>query len=569
MTIISQNRAIGKTLAIPLFFLFLSFFIHGWHYGRAADIMLVKYYLDPSLFTNDLYVQTTSPAYAFFHRLVAGTIAFLHLSGSLETVFLGFYCLFGYFTLLAAYLIAKKILKNSLAAGLFVFFFILNFRPINLGPQSFWLSELRPQLDPNFAAKSFQLISLLFLISHHLLPAFTLGGLALDFHPLSSIYLAIILALWSIINLRALGAKKFAFCWLSFFVVSLPVLLSIFFSDRVNFLTDRKAFLAARYLTRGLTTFLYFPLSSLIYSIVIFFFSLLAIIKLKIKQRKTLLIIYSAVASMLLAAWLLADIFQHPAGLIFSFLRASFFLDFFGLMTINGYLVRRWENPRSRLLVILIFFSLFFSLYRLFFLLAILAIIMETTPSIPFLRPIAGKKPALFYIFSGFILLIGFSLFSSAFFSSVFSAISKEKPRIGDRAPEIPYLNSWQEVQRWSNTIPKDSLFLLLTDMPQFNTYSERASINFGETIGNLIFSEKYRRVYLSQMEDLGFDFLQMNEENNLERQLETVYSSIKEDKVREFAEKYSVDYVVAKRDRFSNLFPVFQNEDFSVYRLP
>jgi hypothetical protein len=170
-------------------------------------------------------------------------------------------------------------------------------------------------------------------------------------------------------------------------------------------------------------------------------------------------------------------------------------------------------------------------------------------------------------------LVLGVTLLVYIFFPQVLpppvlNLISREKPQLGYQSPNPDFQKNWFEVQRWTNTTPKESVFLLLTQVQDFNLYSERVAVKFRQAGGNLIFSPEFAQTYISQMEALGFDFEEMEKKNNVTDQENHLYQTLTETQINQFAQKYQIDYLVIGSQR-ALIFPlVFQNKHFSVYQM-
>jgi len=563
------KKANISALLIPLFFLTLSLIINGYQRGRPVDLILVLHKLDPQTFQKDLFVQTIGPlSYTLPHQLIALLAQLFRVTNHPEVIFFPLYLVSTLFLLLIVYQIAQLLLKHKTAASLFLLLFILNFRAISLGPQSYFLAEGRPQISPNYLALPFQLLSLLLLFKNKYLFSLVVAGVALNVHPLTSIYAYIILVFYYLINLKKFTTKQLFLWWTTSFLVASPVLIGVLSSPRINFIIDEKTFEIARYTTRGLTTFLHFPFSSFFYSTLIFVFVLVCIKIFPPQKRNLVLTVFATVILMISVNFLMVDVFRLPFGLMFSFLRASIFLDFFGLIAIVNYLYQSWQKRRiPKLLIILVFASITFSLYRPFAFIVILILMFEFSR---LLAPkhgliLKGIVSVLGYISVGGLIII--LLHPPLPSSPYLFYLLREKPHLGDSAPPPEREKSWIDVQRWSNTTPKNSLFLILVRNKAFNLYSQRATINFGETVGNLIFSPKYALIYIQQMEDLGFNFTEMEKENNVAQQGEKIFQEIPESKIRNFSNRYEVDYFIVYRYKKIGFPLAYQNDDFSVYK--
>lgn len=194
--------------------------INQYRYGIKSDqritIPCLKQLLNNNLYPND-YLITQRPV--DYTPLWPALVQFIKYSGvDIPKTFFFSYCISIYLTFLAFYLIAMILFGRKEVAILSLFFLL--FSAAGWSPGA--VGTLEDALLPRTVALPILLFSIYFFLKERYVISFFLQGVGFFVHPLSAFYVATLILISSIINLRHMGLKRFMLCITIFIVVIIP-----------------------------------------------------------------------------------------------------------------------------------------------------------------------------------------------------------------------------------------------------------------------------------------------------------------------------------------------------------
>ncbi|MFN0072540.1 MAG: hypothetical protein ACKVVP_13730 [Chloroflexota bacterium] len=183
-----------EALLMGLAFTAWSFAFRGFDGGRWSDIPIFKSFMDPRLYTRDPFISAlhegTPAAYTY---AFVGALARLLGGMNLDAVLLFLFIPASVVSLAVLYQLARDVVGNRLAAGLFLLFYIASFRLLTIGSTILHSAETTPA----FLALPFQVGGLLAAFRGRHWLAGLLIGIGLNVHAPTTILVALgIGAVW-------------------------------------------------------------------------------------------------------------------------------------------------------------------------------------------------------------------------------------------------------------------------------------------------------------------------------------------------------------------------------------
>jgi hypothetical protein len=211
-----------EALSIGALLTLWSLLFRGFEGGRWSDIPIFKSFVDPRLYVNDPFVYSlhdgTPAAYTYrFVAAVVGLLAPLPLEWALFVLFVPASVM----SLALLYLIARQLGADRVGATLFLLLYVSGFRLLTVGSTILGSAELTPA----FLALPLQLGALLaFLRERHAL-AGALAGLAVVVHTPTSSYVGLAIGLAYLLRVRHYGLKNVGIAGLAMVICSAPAIV--------------------------------------------------------------------------------------------------------------------------------------------------------------------------------------------------------------------------------------------------------------------------------------------------------------------------------------------------------
>ncbi len=203
---------------IILYIALLSIFIRGYTFGLGDQVIhlpLLFKAQDPTLYLNDYLFTAGQESFTFFYSSVANLI---ELFNNVETVFFTLYVLliFVYFYVISQ--ISQELFKNKLA---WFFSLLLFITPFYIGGAA--ITTVETSIAPRTVGNLLSLLILLLILKKKFNVAFIVLGIEFLLHPLSALYIGIIMYSHLII-IEKMKIKKLIIGSLLFLIISLPLL---------------------------------------------------------------------------------------------------------------------------------------------------------------------------------------------------------------------------------------------------------------------------------------------------------------------------------------------------------
>jgi len=609
-----------ETLCLSLFFLALSFYVAGYNFGRYIDIAYVKNFLDPSLFAKDtlLFHHLESP-YLYFHKAVAFLASWTGLESNLEVLFVILYGIVTFFTLFALIKITDHLFQNRKTTILFLFLFILNCRLISLGEPSLHLTEFAPQV----VARPFLLFSLYFFLRKKYLVSLAIAGIAFNIHLATAAYLLGIYAIYFIyhaVSTRKFDALNVLKPWGICILLALPTIIPIIGMIGPPEGMEPWMLELRRYMIYGHSSpTLLFTLDPGRWQFSIFGAVMIAIAIWKTppekEMNKIILIFFSAVGIMYLLGYIFVDIHLTHLFQTIGILRATWFVMLLGLMYVANLLRVGLENKYIHASVILLFFlSLVFDhlilyycsivlivisigaayigneklkyLLKIWFPVICIAVLILLNAAFKFVSSYQGIIHEILNklsISNLMLILLAIGLISfvvldfikenkALFFKQIslvallFISIILPFHSISIHSSASP---DWRDVQIWSNTTPKGSLFIIPPEYMDFYDYSNRPVVFNRSSLGTMVMNPEKINETLEILADMGIDLKEVVKEKSWSVQLRRdAWYKITDSQFQALAEKYDAQYIIRERALPLNFEKVYENRRFVVYKI-
>lgn len=181
---------------VSILFTILSLFFHGYSFGigdHSIHLPIIEKFIDSSLYPNDIFFLARQGDYSLFYPSV-GLLSHL-FNGKIELLFFVLYTLINFLFYAVLILLGQKFFHNMLGSLIFVAFFIY---PFHIGGSA--IQSIEISLVPRFAAFTLSILTIYFVLNYRYISAFILAFLVFAIHPITFIYLGMILGTYIFIS---------------------------------------------------------------------------------------------------------------------------------------------------------------------------------------------------------------------------------------------------------------------------------------------------------------------------------------------------------------------------------
>ncbi len=554
------KKRLGLALIILIFSAVSVFSVSPFIYGifnQAVVIPFLKDTINPELYPGD-YLLNEKVYYATY---LWSLLAFIVRSTAIELPLLFFGCYFIaiYFSFLAIYWLAMLLFKRSDVAVLTLFFFLFGNKDA-LGFTFIYGSTFIEKL----AALPLQLFVLYFYLKGRFVIAFGLLGLAFLIHPLTSVYIAAMLLVASLVNLKHIGFGKLMFYGLIMALVAGPVIVfkffnappgaSLFYADPqwVELLRLRSAHHLFP-LTWSKDDFFRMGLV-----LMVFFISWKY--KPASKQHRIITVWLATILFLWLMGTLFAEVLPVAIVIQLQLFRSSVFILPFAMFYFANYFLMTMQSDQDSFIKLAITFVALGLFYEApyeqfavvsFFGVAILMLFYYYWRSRENPMPSRYFVPLLLVV----VLLLGVGIYViDRSFSLVNGADEK-----------------WLAVQYWAKeNTPLEVMFIVPPHSSGFRIESERAIYGDWKDGTQMFFNPAYGREWIRRMTALGYDeAMEIENFDNTDKLIAAFQTLSEADFMRISREIDGTTYLVMYATRKPLNFPlVYESEQFKIYEI-
>ena len=610
---------IDYKLLLPLFLLSVAQTIwRGYQFGignHSIQISILKHYLDASLYPNDAMLATAPHFVTFFFMFAA---VLVKLFGHIETIFFIFHILTQFLILVAIYYLGTLIFEDGASAVIGVFLMLPS--KILLGAGLIHWTHL----THTFFVLPYILFSIYFFLKNRYILAYALLGISFNINCQSAAFVFPMFALVSLLQLKERNWRDVTKELGVFFLCASPTLVWLLVTMGGPLTDEWMEQLRARsnhhsfpftwskqhysnyllFVGLGILTWI-FALSNSAQTGVSTNSSGNSIIKNKDMHRKIGLFALT-VAIMCTMAVVFAEWIPVKLVLRSQLFRSTKFLTIFILIYASYYIRQSWEKGIAHKIAALgTFLALFFSAYyQWLFVIIALYLILDARKISPWaLFPVASIL--VFYLF-----VPHYELPSSLDFNSLASLIQTflenkfivlilclfillksfgKQPRLEGNLsalsmrwlywltivvtigvmfgyilpsiykgyhPPLDERGNWIKMQVWvKENTPKDALFITPPYHQSFRIFSERGMVGDWKDGTQQYFHTAYSYDWWERMQDLGGGGRQ--------------FDNFNKDQILSVANKYGASYLVFPKSKKLDLTKVYENQEFTVYKLP
>jgi hypothetical protein len=610
-------RRLSKSLVFwAALFTLLTLGISGlsFMYGNYADVPIIKEFMNPELFPNDILINNidlNTPQF-YFQRGMAELIQFFHLENHLDALFFGLYCLATFLTFLALARIVNYLFKDIKTTVIFLFLVVLGIRLIFLGAPILFQN----QFNAKVLAYPFLFFAFDCFFRKRYLVALILVGIAFNIHTAFAAYTLALFAFYHVLNLKSIKISTLVISWGAMLILALPTLIPTVLN--LSGASDPFAVEMHRFFTYGHVSPVIMltqnPLNGVIslFGIALWFYAWKLFPPEGEKQR-VIWAFWGALGIMYLVGFLFVDVIKVGFFARLFLPYSTWFFTLFGLMQV-AHLLNRGAAERRLGYAALIIIAV--SLLMPYILPISVALIWLSQNSYRFWQkegwinfcrqqlPLLGLVVYLVYLVvrppenGGIVapLLLGLAiimlvLITHPWFVSKalvnFWVRNKSKfyyllialvvgvlvslHGVTGPFPDDEVDQAWKDVQLWTNSTPIDTVFVTPPYYYNFNRYSERDQLVNYIYAGNAIFSPEIIPSYLERMEDeTGVDIKKAVENHDFEfdDKIKANWEDLSLERLEFLADKYHASYVIRENDLPLDLEIVYSNVHFSVYAI-
>ncbi len=602
-----------QTLFILLLITVHSFLINGYFYSSrfltvATYVDPIAAECDPSLFRNSLYVQSLKEKNARL-SLLHDLGAHLFCDVDLETISLIQWCVCLFLTVCALFYLGTTVTGSALAGYGSAFLFNTALNTWTLGSPAVYINFFHHGIQ---WAILLNILSLTLILKKRYPAALLCMGVAWNFHPMSVVFLFLLLAPYGVMRRREFGLRTVAACAACFVIPALPLLIKSYHYLGMEWRYGPEWITTVKW-TAWYTVFAstwparYFLKAGLFLWLFLMGLSTLP----RHEAKKDIICFVSAIAALCAAATLCADAYPVPVVMKLSLWRTSWIYIILALPCVTSLLIALWDaSPASRFVVCATFILLtgciqsfpfyyliplacfmFLQRYRgslvnrypwlyrhetlVFLLLLALCMAYQAVFDRGLKPTAAGLALVLLFLLLLHLreraspALTGARRTGAIVAGLLLLAVLDAGILLHRGGPEIYYHGSmqgkrdpWADLQRYAGEhTPKDALFIIPPYLNDFGLYSRRATLSdWAEGSNGLYLDNEFARKWLERMQDLGWNAMGGEVSG---------YNRLSTEQITAAARKYNAAYVVAEKPKEFALPRIYENSRYLLYRLP
>jgi hypothetical protein len=602
-----------QTLVILLLITIHSFLINGYFYSSrtltvATYVDPIAAACDPTLFRNSLYVQSLQEKNARL-SLLHDLSVHLFCRADLETISLiqWFICLF--LTVCALFYLGTTVTGSAIAGYGSALLFNTALNTWTLGSPAIYINFFHHGIQ---WAILLSILSITLILKKRYPPALFCMGAAWNFHPMSVVFLFLLLVPYGVMHRRELGLSTLAASAVCFVIPALPLLIKSFHYLGMEWQYGPEWITTVKW-TAWYTVFAStWPARSFVKAGLFLFLFIMGLSTLpRHEAKKDIICLVTAIGALCAVASACADLYPVPVVMKLSLWRTSWMYVILALPCITSLLVTLWSSALvSRFVIITTFILLtggmqsfpFYYLIPLDFFIFLLRyrsslahryqrLYNHATPVFLVLMSLCLAYQALFdrglkptaaglALVLLFILLLNLRDRSSSALTGarrlgtigaglLLLAILDTGVLLHRGGPEIYYHGSmqgkrdpWADLQLYARiNSEKDDLFIIPPYLNDFGLYSRRATLSdWAEGSNGLYLDNVFAKQWLERMHDLGWNALGGEVSG---------YNGLSTGQITAAARKYNAAYVVTEKPQQFALPRMYENSHYILYRIP
>jgi hypothetical protein len=602
-----------QTLFILLLITVHSFLINGYFYSSrfltvATYVDPIAAECDPTLFRNSLYVQSLKEKNARL-SLLHDLSSHLFCDADLETISLIQWCICLFLTVCALFYLGTTVTGSAIAGYGSALLFNTALNTWTLGSPAIYINFFHHGIQ---WAILFNILSLTLILKKRYPPALLCMGVAWNFHPMSVVFLFLLLAPYGVMRRRELGLRTLAASAACFVIPALPLLIKSYHYLGTEWRYGPEWITTVKW-TAWYTVFAStWPARYFLKAGLFFFLFLMGLSTLPRREaKKDIICFVSAIGALCAAAIICADLYPVPVVMKLSLWRTSWIYIILALPCVTSLLIALWDaSLASRFVVCATFILLtgciqsfpFYYLIPLDLFIFIQRYRRSLTSRYPWLYHHAGLALLLplslcmayqavfdrglqptaagLALVLLFLLLLnlreratsaltGARALSTIGAGLLLLAVLDAAILLHRGGPEIYYHGSmqgkpdpWADLQRYAGDhTPKDSLFVIPPYLNDFGLYSRRATLSdWAEGSNGLYLDNEFATRWLERMHDLGWHAMGGEVGG---------YNGLSTGQLTAAARKYGAAYVVAEKPKQFALPRIYENSRYLLYRIP
>jgi hypothetical protein len=570
--------------------------------GLYVDPIAAK--LDPSLFRNSLYVQSVEGKKArlsLMHNL--SPHIFRHVDLETFAIVQWLICLF--FTTAVLFYLGKTLAGSDLAGYGTALLFTGKLNEWTLGSPAVYINFFHHGLQ---WAIMLNILSLALIFRKKYGWACLLMGAAWNFHPMSVLFLLVLLFAHWLRHTGEYGVKTLLACSAAFVCAALPMLSQSLDYAGINWEYGPEWLKGVRW-TVWYTVFpSTWPASYFFRAGLYVWLFLMGLSTLPRGRKKSDLILFVSVVGVLCAVGtVFAELIPVPSIIKMSLWRSSWLYIVLSLPCLAHLFITIWDRSFLRRFLIIAtlmlltggiqsFPSYYLLLFNIFFLLLLVQSRLEKRWAWPYrhLLLVFCILLSVFLIYHGLfdhgIRAVAIGLAATGAFLLLLSALEDNLPRLQSRRAFIPIAllfmvfldggslwhrggpdiyyhgyrkgekDPWADVQMFAReNTPKDALFIIPPYLNDFGIYSKRATLgDWAEGSSIIYLDNDYAKRWFERMGDLNWATIWG---------ADTGYNSLTTEAIVAAAKKYHAPYVVTEKPKTFDLPVLYENKKFILYK--
>jgi hypothetical protein len=561
---------------------------------------------DPTLFRKSLYVESlreNNARLSIMHDLIPSLLP--HVDLETFALIQWFFCLF--LTITSLFYLGKTLIGTNIAGYGTALLFSSKLNDWTLGSPAIYINFFHHGIQWAIMLNIFSL-ALIFKKRYPL--ALLLMGIAWNFHPMSVVFLFLLLVPYWIVHRGEWGIKKLALCAMAFTLPALPILVKSFHYLAMNWEYGAEWVTGVKW-TAWYTVFpSTWPLSYFFRTGLFLWLFAMGLYALPASEKKRDIILFVVTVGILcVAGTIFAEVYPIPFAMKLSLWRTSWLYITLSLPCIVYLLITMWDRTLLKrfsivatLIVITGYIHYFPSYYLLLFNTTFLLFLIEPQ-CIKRWKWVYAKLPFFFLIillifvayqglfnwgakgtFMGLVFILFFLLLvragetslsqmkSSRLFITIallFIILFDAGILLYRGGPDIYYhghvrgeRDPWADLQLYAREhSKKDALFIVPPYINDFGLYSERATLGDWAEGANILYMDNaFAKEWLARMNDLGWrTFLGSR----------SGYNNLSTEQILTTAQKYGAGYIVTEKPKHFDIPRIYENDQFILYTAP
>jgi len=596
----------------PYFFSFvvvlISLLINGYSFkGNVNDqdiyIPIVKNFLNPQLYANDILILTSKDMHSLFFILMGFIGRFINL----KTTYFLFHILTLYLSSLSIFFLTFAIFKNKKASILSTLLLIepkigLTWHTLGIGYNYF---------SPPVFAMPLVFLIFKFIFERKYYIAFALNGVLMLFHGLLAIYIFTMNIFILLSRLSKKSISLFIKSVFLFFLFSLPILFTLFKNPDSKPISLFKS-------VSPLNIFLHFIIRMeaifpwysdlmllsrgiiiILIGLVIFF---LAKKEFEERIKKDFYAIFFSVIFMCIMGFIFTEVYPLELVFRFAFWRSTSFISLFSVIIFSYFFVEKWGRADIKekivlwsLLIFVFFIEHFYPYWKhILYPLILLSILsaykwkkikfINTITGIAliffvvkivflsFKIPYFGEKEIKALLQFGFIvigilfILIKRENFLKFIFLLFIAGFMTTGSYFNYFKPKNSFEKSWIDTQYWcKKNTPVGTIFIVPPYLTGFRIFSDRGTIGIWNDGHQIAQRSSFSEIWWKRMSNFGYKLKYGRDSLFLGKK---IYSNLSVKKIRSIANKYKADYIIREITQKLPLKSIYSNSHFIIYRI-